>query len=57
MILIKNGCVHNGRGQVKNTDLLIEDGKIVQIGEASKRQRSRGERCGRDAGVSRLIVR
>ena len=33
MILLKNGCVHNGRGQVSTTDLLIDGGKIVKIGE------------------------
>ena len=42
MILLKNGCVHNGRGQVSTTDLLIDGGKIVKIGEhleASRRRR------------------
>lgn len=33
MLLIKNGCVHTGRGQVmENTDVLVDNGKITQIG-------------------------
>lgn len=31
MLIIKNGMVHNGKGQCKNTDIGIEDGKIALI--------------------------
>ena len=33
MILIKNGCVHDGRGNVNETDLLVDNGIIVKIGK------------------------
>ena len=54
MILLKNGCVHNGRGQVSTTDLLIDGGKIVKIGEHLGSLRRRRNGCCRDACVSRL---
>lgn len=31
MLIIKNGIVHNGKGQCENTDIGIEDGKITVI--------------------------
>ena len=34
MILIKNGNVHNGLGQIlENTDILVENGQISAIGK------------------------
>ena len=39
MICIANGTIHTGRGTVlENTDILIEDGKIVKIGKDLKSQ-------------------
>ncbi|MCE5236485.1 MAG: amidohydrolase family protein [Eubacteriales bacterium] len=32
MILIKNGCVHNGCGGVAQSDILIDGGSIAQVG-------------------------
>ena len=32
MLVIKDGCVHNGRGKVERVDIAIDGGKIVQIG-------------------------
>lgn len=34
MMIIKNGRVHNGLGSVEQADILIQNGKIVQIGKA-----------------------
>ena len=34
MFLIKNGCVHTGRGEVFRKDLAIDNGKIARIEEA-----------------------
>src|SRR5690554_3230122 len=32
MVLIKNGTVHDGKGQVYQSDILVEAGKIAEIG-------------------------
>lgn len=32
MVLIKNGTVHDGKGQVYQSDILIKEGKIAEIG-------------------------
>ena len=34
MLLIKNGCVHTGRGEIlEQTDVLVKDGLIAQVGK------------------------
>lgn len=34
MLCIRNGRIHDGRGQVRVADLLIDEGKIIKIGDA-----------------------
>ena len=39
-MLIKNGRIHNGKGEIFSTDIRIKDGKILEIGEGIHAGRS-----------------
>lgn len=39
-MLIKNGRIHNGKGEIFSTDIRIKDGKILEIGEGLKKNRN-----------------
>ena len=39
-MLIKNGRIHNGKGEIFSADIRIKDGKILQIGEGLKKNRN-----------------
>lgn len=39
-MLIKNGRIHNGKGEIFSADIRIKDGKILEIGEGLKKNRN-----------------
>ncbi len=39
-MLIKNGRIHNGKGEIFSADIRIKDGKILEIGEDLKKNRN-----------------